>query len=466
MAFVRFIDGRCSDPRYEQALSRDDYVKLDSSPKRGNVLVRFSQGGSPIHIPLTPAMRDLVDLAASIYVADELVPRVEATDHWSRILDLLVPVRTPSSWEAADDELRDCLGFVSGDSYRFTWCGYSSIVRWPTPRQRLRGRFDAVCLFSGGMDSLLGAWTMLSEGKRLLLVGHQAEGTTASAQTEIAQALDQRFPGAVTFVQVRVSQAGGASPRHALPDLRGPEQTHRPRSFLFLSLAVALANAVGASLVVIPENGLIALNPPLQTSRTGSLSTRTAHPTFLRRFRDWLRAAQLFAGDVRNPFLYESKTDLLRREVIGDDLLRRLLVRSVSCSRPFLYKEKRVRHCGYCVPCLFRRASMFEAGLDSPSQYAFDVFTQLETMTAVTREDFNALVPFARGIVASTSLGLARVVLAHGAFPSDIGQEVGPHGATDYSPWTTMLRNWAEHFLSYAAIAGNARSPRRRMVRR
>lgn len=453
MEFVRYVGGRCPDAGYKRALAAG--AVLDSSSARGNVLIRFTRDGSPVGFPIASDVRDLIEFAAMIYVGDELQKRVEAADHWSRRLSFVVPVRSPKTWSDSEEALKACLGFVSGDSYGFSWCRCSSVTRWATPRKKLRGAFDAVCLFSGGMDSLLGAWTLLSEGKRLLLLGHQADGTTASAQNDLVRALLEQFPAALTFVQIRVSRAGGANPRYALPV--AVEQTHRPRSFLFLSLAVALARAVNAETVVIPENGLIALNPPLQTSRSGSLSTRTAHPIFLKRFRDWVRAAGLFTGEILNPFLYQSKTDLLRGDALGHEVLRELLVRSVSCSRSFRYKQMGVRHCGYCVPCLFRRASMVEADLDDPADYAFDVFSAFHGMTSRTREDFAALVPFAQGIATSSDFSLERLVLAHGAFPPGVGREIGPYEAPDYSPWTGMLRTWADRFLAYVQRSATPR---------
>jgi hypothetical protein len=199
----------------------------------------------------------------------------------------------------------------------------------------------------------------------------------------------------------------------------------------------------------MPENGLIALNPPLQTSRIGSLSTRTAHPIFMSRYLEWIRAAQIFSGEIRNPFLYESKSEMLQRAATSDRLLRRLLLRSVSCSRSFRYKDKGVRHCGYCVPCLFRRAAMFEAQLDNASDYAFDVFTELRTLTSTKTEDVRALVPFAQSISSATEIALQRLVLAHGRFSPDVGAVIGPRAASDYRPWTSMLRTWADLFLAY-----------------
>lgn len=446
MDAVRYVWPTCADARYGRALSGDRVV-LDSSPRRGNLLVRFTHNRARVRIPYSLANRDLMDLAATVYVADELEARVDAPDHWSREFDLLMPVQTPERWEQATPALRSCLGFVSGDAFRFSWCKYESVMRWARPRRRLACRADAVCLFSGGMDSLLGAWELLSEGKRVLLVGHQADPTTASAQTALANELARRFPDTMTFVQARVSRSRSPSPRYPLPN--AIEQTHRPRSFLFLALAVALANAVRARSIFMPENGLIALNSPLQRSRIGSLSTRTAHPIFLSRFLDFVRSAQIFDGEIRNPFLYQSKSEMLQSPAVRDPLLRRLLARSVSCSRSFRYKDRHVLHCGYCVPCIFRRAAMFEAGLDSARDYAFDVFVDLPTLTATKSEDLKALVPFAQSISTANELALERVVLAHGPFAPEIGLEIGPHETEDYSPWTRMLRNWSDRFLAY-----------------
>ena len=127
--------------------------------------------------------------------------------------------------------------------------------------------------------------------------------------------------------------------------------THRPRSLLFLALAVAIANAVKINKIYIPENGLIALNPPLGKSRLGTLSTRTAHPRYLVELAEFLAATHIFKGDIKNPFFFFSKTDMLR------GLKKKLapaILRSVSCARPSRYKQLGVRHCGYCVPCIYR----------------------------------------------------------------------------------------------------------------
>lgn len=444
MKLVRYVGSGCTDAAYTTALEDDESVVIDTRSRKANVVVRFRHADRPVGVDLSPLHRDFLDLAAAVYVADELARRKDAEDWWTRPFRYLFPVKEPGVWQAVTEPLQRCLGGLSGDEYEFAWPERTGLPRGRRPRRRLSGRFDAVSLFSGGIDSLLGAWRLLESGKRVLLVGHQADGLTAAAQTELADALGTTFAGRVALVQTRVSRSGSKRPRFRLPPKR--EETHRPRSFLFLSLAACVAHSLGVGELHIPENGLIALNPPLQVSRTGTLSTRTAHPVYLTRFRGVVRGLGVYTGELKNPFMDQSKTDMLRGL---DPRLHPLLLRSVSCARPSRYQDRHVRHCGYCVPCLFRRAAMSAAGLDRAADYAFDVFTQFTKMTATTQADTKALVPFAARVAGAGEAELERLVLSHGSFPPEVAAELGVRRATDYSPWSGMLRRWAAHFLDY-----------------
>jgi len=199
--------------------------------------------------------------------------------------------------------------------------------------------------------------------------------------------------------------------------------------------------------VVLPENGLIALNVPLQPSRLGTLSTRTAHPLFVDRFRDFLDDAGLYDGTIENPFLYQSKTDMLQGL---DGKFQDLVQRSVSCAHAGDVRwvgKSGVRHCGYCVPCVYRRAAMIERGWDNADDYAFDVFTDLSSLTTHKQADFRALFGFANRIVVATRAQRDLMVLSHGVFSPEVGKRIGPSPAKDYSPWSEMLLRWAKDYL-------------------
>lgn len=452
MRAVRYVgENVCSDASYGAALVEPANGVIDTL-RGGNVVLRFLLDNRPLQVNFAQLSRDLVDVAVMVYITDEMDSRSSAPDRWTRSHFFQVPVHDPDLWTRATPILASALKRVAGDNFSFQWFDGSAI---PVERHRvsLPTDFDAVCLFSGGIDSLLGAYQLLKSGKRLLLLGHQADNTTAAAQTVLSGMLASLFPGKSNLVQCRVARTQSETMRFPLADKC--EDSHRCRSFLFLSLAAALAATVGVNELYIPENGLIALNAPLQQSRMGTLSTRTAHPLFLSCFSDLLTQLGIFGGALRNPFVYQSKTDMLRG--LPHDLVP-LVKRSVSCSRPSRYQNLHVLHCGYCVPCIYRRAAMIEAGFDSGSEYAFDTFQDLQDLKDYQRVDFRALVRFAGLHAVASEIDLEMTVLAHGFFPPEVGTRLGPTPALDYSPWTKMLRSWSQDFLQKMSSACSAKT--------
>jgi 7-cyano-7-deazaguanine synthase in queuosine biosynthesis len=443
MRLLRFVGrGGCDADAYRKALASGDRVVIDTLRQGGNVTLRFKIDDHPLQVVPDPTTRDFLDFAVCVYIADEIAARKDAPDGWSRSFDLLFPVKEPSRWEAAAGPIAATLAKLSGDEFYFAWPERSAVPTIGRHRRGIPRGFDAVCLFSGGIDSLLGAYKLIADGKKVLLVGHQADPTAASAQRALAGELRSNFPGRAHLIQCRVARSTIERPRFPLPEK--VEETHRPRSLLFLAIAIAVARVARIGEVYIPENGLIALNSPLQVSRVGALSTRTAHPAFLALLLDTVARVGAYDGAIRNPFLYESKTDMLRGL---DPALKSSVLRSVSCARPSRYKHKKVRHCGYCVPCIYRRVALMAAGLDDAQDYAHDVFRGLAGLTRHKQADFRALVDFAGRVVSAGDAGRDLMVLAHGWFPADIGGRIGPAAARDHAPWSGMMFRWAGDFL-------------------
>jgi 7-cyano-7-deazaguanine synthase in queuosine biosynthesis len=419
-----------------------------------NVTVNLTIDTKPLQVKFDSLTRDFLDLATLVYIVDEVERR---GNDWTRQFDVLFPVKEPKLWIANQKALTQMLGTLAGDNYQFSWCERPKLSGYGKHRRTLPSGYDGVCLFSGGIDSFLGAQKLLSQGKRLLLCGHQADGTAASAQKELAEVLRQMFPNQLRLIQCRVARSFAETHRYPLP--KKCEETHRPRSLLFLGLAIALANAGKIDTVYIPENGLIALNPPLGKNRLGTLSTRTAHPKYLIELMDFLAATGIFTGRLLNPFLFESKTDMLHDI---DAKLAPAMRRSVSCARPSRYKNLGVRHCGYCVPCIYRRVAMREAGLDSANDYAFKIFEKLDSVDAAKQLDFRALVSFAQRVVAATPLNRDMIVLAHGFFPTNAAERFGEKKAS-YSIWGDMLLRWSKDFLKKLNVMASVET--RRLVR-
>lgn len=454
MRLVRFVGAGCTSTAYRDALVEPGRVVLDTSTGTGNVSIGFKRAGRPLQMPWQRKTRDLFDLGVLVYIADELAARGE---DWARAFQVCFPVRDPEAWRQHEARLSSALRFLSGDEFSFDWQDTASAPPSPRHRTRLPTGFDTVCSFSGGLDSLLGACALLENDRRVLLVGHHAgDAPTTSAQWELFRGLKARFGDRVELVQCYVAIGRRRSPTYPLPPKR--ETSHRARSFLFLALAFTVATASGADLVALPENGLIALNPPLGPSRSGTLSTRTAHPRFLLDLLGFVQGLGAFLGRFENPFLYQSKSDMVRAIQPWQEPL---LLRSVSCAHAatsvrWLGGGGQVRHCGYCVPCIYRRAAMMVAGLDDPAHYLSDVFTDLHHLSPARQADMRILTRFARRVSAADSLRLQSMVVSHGKFPPDVGRVVGPSAAADYVVWADMLKRWADEFLGLLASRASA----------
>ncbi len=327
----------------------------------------------------TRSAADLFLLAAGAYCVDKLSPRHEAPDAWTRDLRLAVPVEAPDRFGAG---LFDrALSFLTGDTWHVS--PYESAVDPLAALPVLAPALlpfvdvDGVSLFSGGLDSLCGVIDLLEADPalRLGLVGHYDGGKASSKQTVLHQRLADVY-GAHRVVMRRLWLRPAAhDPRQQHPSPPPVETTTRSRSLLFLAAALALASSISPQApVYLPENGYIALNVPLTRARTGSASTRTTHPHFLALLREAARGADI-PNPLLNPCSLKTKGEMLR-DSRNPGLLRELAPLTVSCSHPEAARmqERPQGNCGYCFPCLIRRASLAVPGWDD-EEYAWDALT-------------------------------------------------------------------------------------------
>jgi hypothetical protein len=169
----------------------------------------------------------------------------------------------------------------------------------------------------------------------------------------------------------------------------GREESTRGRSFLFIALAAMAGSGLARHFSLeVPENGLIALNVALDTVRLGSLSTRTTHPYYLRRWNELLSQVGI-DGIIVNRYWDKTKGEMMD-SCLKPDLLRELAGDSLSCAHPAAGRwvksaAGRHSHCGHCVPCIIRQAAFDHAwgrGSD-PTGYRVDIHqNRLSTQTA------------------------------------------------------------------------------------
>lgn len=307
---------------------------------------------------------DLLSVALAVTAADRFVVREDALDSWTRDLDVTIPVHDVVKWQFAAAPLVDMLQFLTGDRWtvRFQGGGYrvgqlldGRIVR--SHHRQPSG--DCLCLFSGGMDSYLGAADLVAQGNHPVLVSQYQPGEKTPQRT-LRTALG-------TAAQDHV--ALNPSPRNA----NGPMDPHqRSRSFLFIAMAVVVGSAArltpgadGSIDLHVPENGFIALNAPLTLSRAGTLSTRTVHPVVVQLMQAVLSAAGV-PFRIRNMFADRTKGEMLATFQASGHPGVPLLRQTISCGA---YRRNNYRQCGYCVPCLIRRAAFHHAGLPDLTGY-------------------------------------------------------------------------------------------------
>lgn len=312
---------------------------------------------------------DLLVLAVLVHAADTRISRsTESQDGWTREIRLVVPVSDPDRWDSVSLILQQILKFLTGDiwtvEFRPRPHNFCTIVP-PPPRQQIIPPFDKLALFSGGLDSLIGAIDMLESGHTPLFISHAGEGATSDAQNKLFEALRNHY-GNCNFKRFRFWMV---FPDDLVSNL-SIENTTRGRSFLFFALGIfASTGLVNSFVLQVPENGFIALNVPLDPLRLGALSTRTTHPFYMAQWNKFLERLGI-SGRVENPYWYLTKGEMVEG-CANNVLLNQVVSLSMSCSSPTKSRwiGQGSQHCGYCLPCLIRRAAI-KVGLENdPTTY-------------------------------------------------------------------------------------------------
>lgn len=379
-----------ADDEFTPDVARDERslvipVQHTGNPTRVGEAVLATLAETDLNPP--DAAIDLLHAAFAAYSADLLVPRRASRDRWTREFRLHLPVVQLRRWQRARATLAKLLAFLTGDQWTVDLRQRERLANQPraeTPRLPMV-QPQVVCLFSGGLDSFTGAIDVLETGRRTALVGHYGHGGNVSLpQTASFTYLHNHYGDLAEHFSFRVVP----------PTLAGAmEPTTRGRSFLFLALGTAVAAACSTRTpLVVAENGLISLNIPMTPARSGSLSTRTTHPHFVMLYRKLLQTL-LIDVDVQLPCRFMTKGEMLKK-CSNPTLLRGGVARTVSCAHPgvgFRVGGDPKQHCGYCVPCLIRRAALHAAQFSNVETYFIDALNAPPAAASDRGEDLRAM---------------------------------------------------------------------------
>jgi hypothetical protein len=383
----------------EATLHEGAVVSLSTESRpRSELYIDFSSVLRAVPQPSERAI-DLLLVAATVYSLDQLIPRSMSDDHWKRDFEVTIPVQDSRKWSRMRTTINECLSFLSGDVWKMTFTERTCpIIR---PKERIRqprsvphhAQGSTACLFSGGLDSLVGAidWLDLVKDEKLCLVGHHDPniGGVKKDQDQLVKVLGEAYADRFQPILIGVGHTGESA-----------ELTMRSRSLLFVALGIIVAAHLGRETpLLIPENGTIALNVPLTPSRRASCSTRTAHPHFLKLLQHWLDGIGLHHS-LQNPLMAKTKGEVVS-ECRDQNVLKNTALLSTSCAKN---KHRRwwirrtANACGQCMPCIYRRAALHTIGLDS-EVYGNDICTgevNVDDPDSDSADDFRACLSFVR----------------------------------------------------------------------
>ena len=399
----------------DQATSHEGAVTTLSveGQRRAELYCDFTSFLKAVRSP-TEKLLDFLNIAATVYSLDKLMPRSDASDGWSREFEVTIPVQDASAWTNVSGTFNECVSFLSGDWWRFRFVEReTSIIRRKRRKRRRRipQRFasgDVACLFSGGLDSLVGAIDFLVDEpeKRISLIGHYdpTPGTVKRDQQQLRSRLSEAYPNRLDAVSICVGS-----------DQESPESSMRSRSLLFVALGICVAEHLGAGVpLLVPENGTIALNVPLTPARRGSCSTRTTHPHYIDLLQQVLTEVGLDHA-IQNPLLGKTKGEVVS-QCLDQTLIAVVAHESKSCAKPSHkshWTRKSASQCGQCMPCIYRRAALNTVGLDT-EVFGNDICTDEVRVDEPSEaaNDLRACLSFLRGNHSNEDI--AKLLIASG----------------------------------------------------
>ena len=371
-----------------------ELVPHNATPVGPGVSVDWAGGGNPLRTTIGPWFQEwgtpspmavsLARIGVGIFLADRMVRRPKRL--LRRALAITVHVPASAEVEALVPTIERLLHWVSGDDWtiRLVHDGHDrpdDAAIAPLARR--------VGLLSGGLDSFCGA--LISRSGSIVYLGHGDAPNVRATQDDVVDWFAENDRG----IDMRTAWL--------LPPTRaGREPSRRSRAVFFVLLAVALADASGATEIEIPENGFTSLNPPLGPNRGGVWTTRSTHPRTMELFDELLTASGLGIRLV-NPHLSRTKGELVSaasNAAAGLPNFTGALGKTQSCAKADgrFYGGKPKENCGLCFACIVRRGGVLAALGTDPTPYLVDTLpaNNRAELIARRRSDINAI----RSIVA------------------------------------------------------------------
>lgn len=310
----------------------------------------------PFAISVNPEIKDFFFITCSVYGIDRFVNRKQnSVDGWSRELNISFPVSEIKVWNNVKNDLEELFSFLTGDYWSINF--YKSDFKNPELDLPIdfKETYKQLNLFSGGLDSLIGAVDFLSTHPRdkILLASHydpQMKGPL-SDQNVLLDKLKTKYTGLFEHLpSIKVTLSQTTTRR---------ETSFRSRSILFIGIALLVSKGKKVNKIIVPENGSVSLNYPLSASRRTSCSTRTTHSFVIDKTNLVLSKLNI-VSNISNPYEFMTKGEMV--DSCKDlNFLKQIIGFSNSCGKRghrAHWQDLNASHCGVCMPCIYRQASL------------------------------------------------------------------------------------------------------------
>ena len=140
---------------------------------------------------------DLLYLSLFVFYIDRVLSRDISYDSWSRNINVNIPVIELEKWVANKELLENMLKFLSGDIWNIQFRKRIITKREESYLNKISSKTnesDYICMFSGGLDSFIGAIDILENNKNVSFISHYGGGKgTREFQQYLKQVLIDNY---------------------------------------------------------------------------------------------------------------------------------------------------------------------------------------------------------------------------------------------------------------------------------
>lgn len=280
---------------------------------------------------------DIVNVMLAIFDGD-ISTEGSQSDKKTRKISIVAKVYDLKKWIDSKNILLELVEWVSSDSFNIEFSERhdqtNSVLLDLSNSDK-----QCITLFSGGLDSLAGAYFNFSNDILSDYVGYTNKFEEGTHQTQLQKFYNGKFSSKGSEVDIKNKY-------------KKNKKFHfqSTRSLLYLSLAISKALSSSVKEVRMYENGILSLNPEF-----ARYTTKTTHPKTIALFNELLYS---LGYDIKifNKFEYKTKGEIL--EAMDSDF-KLQIKNTFTCGKSrsgIDYNHK--GQCGVCIPCILRKISL------------------------------------------------------------------------------------------------------------